>query len=294
MKVSPHFYMKSIDTLVKDIYNLFNPDEISMNEKEIDKHINEFGDNIKEHLKASLFEKERDKSNLRLSAIGRPDRQIWYDVNLNNKAQPFTSPTKIKFLYGYILEELLIALSKIADHKVTDTQKELEVEGVKGHQDCMIDDVLIDCKSTSPRGFEKFEKGDLIRDDPFGYIAQISAYAEGNNVDKAAFLAINKQSGEICLSPVHSLEMINAGDRVKYLKSMVNNKYPPNRCYSDVKEGASGNKRLGTSCLYCNHKRECWKDVNNGHGLRVFNYARGYRYLTKVEKIPDVPEVINW
>ena len=294
MKVSPHFYMKSIDTLVKDIYNLFNPDEISMDEKEIDKHINEFGDNIKEHLKASLFEKERDKSNLRLSAIGRPDRQIWYDVNLNDKAQPFTSPTKIKFLYGYILEELLIALSKIADHKVTDTQKELEVEGVKGHQDCMIDDVLIDCKSTSPRGFEKFEKGDLIRDDPFGYIAQISAYAEGNNVDKAAFLAINKQSGEICLSPVHSLEMINAGDRVKYLKSMVNNKYPPNRCYSDVKEGASGNKRLGTSCLYCNHKRECWKDVNNGHGLRVFNYARGYRYLTKVEKIPDVPEVINW
>jgi len=294
VKVSPHFYMKSIDTLVKDIYNLFNPDEISMDEKEIDKHINEFGDNIKEHLKASLFEKERDKSNLRLSAIGRPDRQIWYDVNLNDKAQPFTSPTKIKFLYGYILEELLIALSKIADHKVTDTQKELEVEGVKGHQDCMIDDVLIDCKSTSPRGFEKFEKGDLIRDDPFGYIAQISAYAEGNNVDKAAFLAINKQSGEICLSPVHSLEMINAGDRVKYLKSMVNNKYPPNRCYSDVKEGASGNKRLGTSCLYCNHKRECWKDVNNGHGLRVFNYARGYRYLTKVEKIPDVPEVINW
>jgi hypothetical protein len=286
--------MKSIDTLVKDIYNLFSSDEISMDEKEIDKHINEFGDNIKEHLKSSLFEKERDKSNLRLSAIGRPDRQVWYDINLNNKAQPFTSPTKIKFLYGYILEELLIALSKIAEHKVTDTQKELEVQGVKGHQDCMIDDVLVDCKSTSPRGFEKFEKGDLTKDDPFGYIAQISAYAEGNNVDEAAFLAINKQSGEICLSPVHSLEMINAGDRVNYLKSMVNNKFPPNRCYSDVKEGASGNKRLGTSCLYCNHKRECWKDVNDGHGLRVFNYARGYRYLTKVAKIPDVPEVVNW
>jgi hypothetical protein len=294
MKVSPHFCMKSIDTLVKDIYNLFSSDEISMDEKEIDKHINEFGDNIKEHLKSSLFEKERDKSNLRLSAIGRPDRQVWYDVNLNNKAQPFTSPTKIKFLYGYILEELLIALAKIAEHKVTDTQKELEVQGVKGHQDCMIDDVLVDCKSTSPRGFEKFEKGDLTKDDPFGYIAQISAYAEGNNVDEAAFLAINKQSGEICLSPVHSLEMINAGDRVNYLKSMVNNKFPPNRCYSDVKEGASGNKRLGTSCLYCNHKRECWKDVNDGHGLRVFNYARGYRYLTKVAKIPDVPEVVNW
>ncbi len=286
--------MKSIDTLVKDIYNLFNSDEISMNEKEIDIHINEFGDNIKEHLKTSLFEKERDKNNLRLSAIGRPDRQIWYDVNLNNKAQPFTSPTKIKFLYGYILEELLITLSKIAEHKVTDTQKELEVQGVKGHQDCMIDDVLIDCKSTSPRGFDKFAKGDLIKDDPFGYIAQISAYAEGNNVDKAAFLAINKQSGEICLSPVHSLEMINAGDRIDYLKVMVKNNEPPNRCYSDVKDGASGNRKLGTSCFYCNHKRECWKDVNNGKGLRVFNYAMGYRYLTKVVREPDVEEVLEW
>ena len=286
--------MKSIDTLVKDIYNLFNSDEISMNEKEIDIHINEFGDNIKEHLKTSFFEKERDKNNLRLSAIGRPDRQIWYDVNLNNKAQPFTSPTKIKFLYGYILEELLITLSKIAEHKVTDTQKELEVQGVKGHQDCMIDDVLIDCKSTSPRGFDKFAKGDLIKDDPFGYIAQISAYAEGNNVDKAAFLAINKQSGEICLSPVHSLEMINAGDRIDYLKVMVKNNEPPNRCYSDVKDGASGNRKLGTSCFYCNHKRECWKDVNNGKGLRVFNYAMGYRYLTKVVREPDVEEVLEW
>ena len=286
--------MKSIDTLVKDIYNLFNSDEIFMDEKEIDTYINEFGDNIKEHLKSSLFEKERDKNNLRLSAIGRPDRQIWYDVNLNNKAQPFTSPTKIKFLYGYILEELLIALSKLAKHKVTDTQKELEVEGVKGHQDCMIDDVLIDCKSTSPRGFDKFAKGDLIKDDPFGYIAQISAYAEGNNVDEAAFLAINKQSGEICLSPVHSLEMINAGDRVNYLKSMVNNEHPPNRCYSDVKDGAAGNRKLGTSCFYCNHKKECWKDVNNGKGLRVYDYAMGYRYLTKVVREPDVREVLEW
>ena len=286
--------MKSIDTLVKDIYDLFNSDEISMDEKEIDTYINEFGNNIKEHLKSSLFEKERDKNNLRLSAIGRPDRQIWYDVNLNNKAQPFTSPTKIKFLYGYILEELLIALSKIAEHKVTDTQKELEVEGVKGHQDCMIDDVLVDCKSTSPRGFDKFKKGDLTRDDPFGYIAQISAYAEGNNVDKAAFLGINKQSGEICLSPFHSLEMINAGDRVNYLKSMVKNKYPPNRCYSDVKDGVSGNRKLGTSCFYCNHKKECWKDVNNGKGLRVYNYAMGYRYLTKVIREPDVEEILEW
>ena len=288
--------MKSIDTLVKDIYSLFNEVENSVEEDEIDTDIiNEFGDNIKTHLLTALTEKRREgKNNLRLSAIGRPDRQVWYDINLNDKAMPFTPSTRIKFLYGYILEELLIALSKLSGHTVTDTQKELDIHGVKGHQDCVIDGVLVDCKSTSPRGYEKFDKGDLVKDDPFGYIAQISAYSEANGMDEAAFLAINKQSGEICLAPVHSLEMIDAGDRVQYLKSMVSNKAPPNRCYSDVKEGASGNRRLGTSCLYCNHKKECWKDANDGKGLRVYNYARGYRYLTKVVREPDVEEILEW
>ena len=283
--------MKSIDTLVEDIYNLFNDIENDID----DTVIEEFGDNIKTHLKAALLDNRNEgRSNLRLSAIGRPDRQIWYDVNLNGKSEAITSPTRIKFLYGYILEELLIALSRLAGHTVTDTQKELDIQGVKGHQDCVIDGVLVDCKSTSPRGYEKFDKGDLVSDDPFGYIAQISAYSEANGVDEAAFLAINKQSGEICLAPVHSLEMIDAGSRVSYLKSLVENKSPPNKCYSDVKEGASGNRRLGTSCLYCNHKKECWKDANDGKGLRVYNYERGYRYLTKVVREPDVEEILEW
>jgi len=283
--------MKSIDTLVQDIYNLFSDIENDID----DTVIEEFGDNIKTHLKAALLDNRNEgRNNLRLSAIGRPDRQIWYDVNLNGKSESISSPTRIKFLYGYILEELLIALSKLAGHTVTDTQKELDIQGVKGHQDCVIDGVLVDCKSTSPRGYEKFDKGDLVNDDPFGYIAQISAYSEANGVDEAAFLAINKQSGDICLAPVHSLEMINAGDRVSYLKSLVENKSPPNKCYSDVKEGASGNRRLGTSCLYCNHKKECWKDANDGKGLRVYNYARGYRYLTKVVREPDVEEILEW
>ena len=141
---------------------------------------------------------------------------------------------------------------------------------------------------------EKFEKGRLERDDPFGYIAQISAYAEANDMDEAAFLVINKQSGEICLLPVHSLEMINASDRVKNLKTIVKSDGPPPRCYSDVADGMSGNRRLGTSCIYCAHKKECWKDKNGGQGLRVFDYARGYRYLTYVAKTPEVPEVLDW
>lgn len=292
---SPNFNMKNISTLVEDIYDLFSPEQLDMDEREIDYHVDEFATNIKEHLKLFLNEKPRVKGNLRLSAIGRPERQLWYDKHLSqDEVVPLAASTRIKFLYGYILEELLIALSRLAGHSVTDTQKEVTVGGIRGHQDCIIDDVLVDCKSASGRSFEKFDKGRLERDDPFGYIAQISAYAEGNGLNEAAFLVINKQTGEICLLPVHSLEMIDASDRIKYLKTLLEQDTPPPRCYSDVADGASGNRRLGTSCIYCAHKKECWKDKNGGHGLRVFDYARGYRYLTHVSKTPDVPEIRDW
>ena len=39
--------MKKIDTLVEDIYNLFSFDPIDMNEEEVDKHIDTFGEMLK-------------------------------------------------------------------------------------------------------------------------------------------------------------------------------------------------------------------------------------------------------
>jgi len=165
---------------------------------------------------------------------------------------------------------------------------------VKGHQDSMIDGVLVDCKSASGPGFDKFKYHRVAEDDPFGYIAQISAYAEANGVDRAAFLAINKSTGEVCLSPVHKMEMINAENRVEHLKGLVKNPAVPARCYPDLPDGKSGNYKLGVGCVYCGHKQDCWSDANDGMGLRVFNYAKGRRYLTRVSKQPEVEEVINW
>jgi hypothetical protein len=286
--------MKQIETLVKDIYDLFSLDPIKMDEKEVDKHIDTFGEMLKVHIKAFMYEEPRTRGNLRLSAIGKPDRQLWYDVNSKKEIEDLTPSTRIKFLYGYILEELLLLCASIAGHKVTDQQKEVNVEGVLGHQDSMIDDVLIDCKSASAYSFKKFKKNTLLEDDPFGYIAQISAYAEANQVDKAAFLVIDKSSGEICLTPVHQMEMINAKERVKHLKGMVSNSHMPDRCYDPIPDGESGNLKLAIGCVYCSHKRECWSDCNNGKGLRAFRYSRGLNYLVKVAKEPKVEEVVNW
>tara|TARA_A100001515_G_scaffold20174_2_gene14991 strand:- start:336 stop:1187 length:852 start_codon:yes stop_codon:yes gene_type:complete len=282
--------MKKIETLVDDINKLFTAEDPPIPEKEVDKLIDTFAVSIKEHIKTFLYEMPQSRNNLRLSAIGKPDRQLWYDIN-KPSTTPISPTSRIKFLYGYLLEELLILLSLVAGHKVTHQQKEVTVAGVKGHQDCMIDDVLVDCKSASWRGFQKFKNNSLSEDDPFGYIAQISAYAEANGVERAAFLAIDKQSGEICLSPVHSLEMINAKKRITHLKKIVKSEQEPDRCYEDIPDGKSGNRKLDVRCIFCTHKSKCWSDANDGKGLRIFQYERGKRYLTQVKREPNVEEL---
>jgi len=290
LAVSHVLFMKKIDTIVEDIYSLFEKKNEELTEKEVDKCIDDFANSVKIHVKDFLKQMPHEKSRLRLSTIGKPDRQLWYDFK-NTEIVPIPPSTRIKFLYGYILEELLIMLASIAGHKVSQQQKQVKLEGVVGHQDCMIDGTLVDCKSASGRGFTKFKYNNLSSDDPFGYISQISAYAEANGVDEAGFLVINKSTGEICYTKVHSLEMINAKKRIQHLKKVVSSTNIPDKCYSDIPDGKSGNYKLDVGCIYCHYKHDCWSDANDGKGLRAFQYSTGKRYLTKVEKEPNVDEV---
>jgi len=283
--------MKNINTIVEDIYELFNLTPIERDEKEVDDLIDNFGEMLKVHIKEFMYSKPRTSGNLRLSAIGKPDRQLWYDVNTETTEEKLPPSTRIKFLYGYILEELLLLCASIAGHTVEAQQKEVTVEGVLGHQDAIIDGVLVDCKSASRYSFKKFESNTIADDDPFGYMAQISAYAQANGIAKAAFLVIDKSTGKICLTPVHSMEMVNASTRVKHLKKVVKGSSVPSKCYDAVPDGKSGNLKLAVGCVYCRHKSMCWSDANQGKGIRTFKYSNGTRELVEVVKTPDVEEV---
>ena len=194
---------------------------------------------------------------------------------------------------GDILEALLILLTELSGHKVTEQQKEVEIDGVKGHKDCRIDGVLVDVKTASSYAFKKFKEGTLHSDDPFGYIAQISGYAEAGNDQEAAFFAIDKSSSEMAIMKVENIRMINAKQRIGKVKNFINSDMPPDRCYPDEEDGKSGNRKLAIGCIYCPYKEDCWKDANGGQGLRQFKYSNGIRYLTQVGKLPDVPEVTN-
>lgn len=283
--------MKTIDTLIKDIHTLLETGINTSTVQNRDK-IRDFSMEISRSVARQLGEGKRGKmTSLRMSQIGKPDRQLWYELKSPVEPAPIDGQTKLKFIMGDILEALLILLTDLSGHEVTEQQKEVEIDGVKGHKDCRIDGTVVDIKSASSYAFKKFKEGTLHTDDPFGYIAQISGYAEAGKDEEAAFFAIDKSSGEMAVMKVEPIRMINAKQRIGKVKNFISSDIPPARCYPDEEDGKSGNRKLAIGCVYCPFKEDCWKDANGGQGLRKFQYSNGIRYLTQVGKVPDVKEV---
>ena len=285
--------MKTIDTLIEDIHKTLEEGINTANVQNRDA-IHSFANDLAYSITRQLGEGKRGKqSSLRMSQIGKPDRQLWYEITSDIEPEPIDGQTKMKFIMGDILEALLILLTKLSGHEITEEQKEVELDGIKGHKDCRIDGTLVDIKTASSYAFKKFKDGTLHSDDPFGYIAQISGYAEADKDKEAAFFAIDKSSSEMTVMKVEPIHMINATQRIGKVKNFIASSTPPPRCYPDEADGKSGNRKLAIGCIYCPFKDDCWKDANGGMGLRKFKYSNGIRYLTQVGKVPDVPEVTN-
>jgi len=261
----------------------------------IEQVINDFGENVKQILRNNITEHEFDRRKLRMSNIGKKDRQLWYAYN-GVEGEKLMPHTRIKFLYGHLIEEMVLALTKLAGHDVTDEQKQVEVDGIKGSMDCKIDGVLTDVKSSSPYGFKKFKDGSLIDNDPFGYVEQIKGYAHAEGETKFGWLVMDKTNGHLTYLKYDmedesqwywsKLNFFSSPERIKNIKAVVKQPNPPKKCYGHIPDGKSGNMKLGTGCSYCSYKYTCWEG-----GLRTFIYSNGPRYLTFVAREPDVLEV---
>lgn len=225
-----------------------------------------------------------------MSNFGSPDRQLWYKVNKPELAEDLPPEVKLKFLYGDMIELLILFLAKEAGHKVEMQQEELEIDGVKGHPDAVIDGSLVDIKTASGYGIKKFKDHTLEKDDPFHYLYQISLYLEAMKdrpelqvKREGSFLAVDKVDGTMVLD-TYRKKNIDFEAEVADKKAMLKGEIPP-RCYEPVADGLSGNKKLGVECSYCPFKKACWPQ------MRTFLYAGGPRHLVDVKKVPDVPEV---
>lgn len=281
---------KSIDTLVEDIYDLLENGKVGVTADLLSHLGSDVANTMQSRLQGAT---EPRRATLRMSSVGRPDRQLWYDVRGSTEGEKLLPSTLMKFLFGDVWESIILYLAAEAGHKVEHPQKEVEINGIVGHNDAVIDGVLVDVKSASPYGFRKFKYNEVEKDDPFGYMEQLAAYSKAFGDIDAAFLAVNKVNGELALAKysAEDLAIYNIEERIDYVKEMVESSEIPDRCYADIPEGKSGNMTLDVGCRYCPYKDVCWSDVNNGVGLRSFIYSSGPKFFTKVVKEPRTREV---
>ena len=286
--------MKRVEDVVQDIYALMESRDADPS-VDVEAEIEKCGESVKALMRTEFGRKKReDNRKLRLSNIGRTDRYLWNHFN-GTEGEELQPHTYVKFMYGHWIEEMLLFLTRMAGHSVTDEQKVCKVEGVVGHMDCKIDGVVTDVKSASSFGFKKFKDGTLAYDDPFGYIDQIKAYAHSEGETEFGWLAMDKANGHLTYlkydltdteAPVYEALKGDIVDRVKHVKKLVEQPEPAEWCYQPIPDGKSGNSKLSTGCSYCQFKDHCYPN------LRVFAYSYGPKYLVDVVKEPKVQEVM--
>ena len=286
--------MKTVHTLVDDIYKLVKtkrPEQGVDAEAEIEN----FGEAVKDLMRKEFTNRGGfDARKLRMSNIGRDDRYLWNHYNNVGPKEPMQPHNLVKFLYGHLIEEMLLLLVRLSGHTVSHEQAQAEVEGIVGSMDCKIDGVLTDVKSTSSFGFKKFKDATLAFDDPFGYIDQIKGYAKSEGDTEVGWLAMDKQNGHLAFlkydledppAPVYEVLKEDIVERIKHVKEVVEQPEPPEFCNDPVPDGKSGNMKLPIGCSYCHFKHACYPD------LRTFLYSTGPRFLTEVANEPKVQEI---
>ena len=281
--------MKKLDTLVSDLEGIWDlpPDTPGFSDEETEK----FGKSLARAIRDRVVGK-REGTRLRLSNIGKPcEKQLWYEVNKPELGEKMPPAAFLKFMYGSILEELLLWMAKVVGHKVEGEQDELDLFGVKGHRDAVIDGVTVDVKSASSYSFDKFSKHLTPDGDAFGYLSQLDAYVHTGAEDPlvtekdiGAFLVVDKTLGHLTLD-VHDRTDTEYGNIVEAKQEMLTSPTPPPRGFSDEKFQESGNRKLAVNCSYCPFKQSCWP------GLKAYGYSRGPVFLTKVEREPTAPRL---
>lgn len=279
--------MKNINTLIKDVNDVLTRNDRSLADYLAEGIVGEVKPRI-----ISQFGPKEERATLRLSAMGEKcPRQLWASVHASSFQEPLPAHARLKYTYGHVIEALLIALAKAAGHEVTGEGDELYVDGVKGHRDCVIDGCIVDVKSTSSLGFQKFKDKSIGQNDPFGYLDQLDGYLVGSQhddlvrvKDRAYLWACDKTLGHMCLYE-HRIREDRIRQRIEEAKAIAALQSPPDCTCRTVADGKSGNLKLDVRASYNPYKWFCKP------GLRCFLYASGPVYLTKVVRTPDVPEV---
>jgi hypothetical protein len=238
-----------------------------------DEWIDAVGENIKRELKKSLSPRPKD-FRIRGSNVGRPTCVLQMQ---KSGAEPSRKPYHfvMQMLHGYMIEEIMTLILKVANANITGGKAKvsLDLEGVtiKGEDDIQIEGKEYDVKSCSPWAFtNKWSEGygKLKSSDNFGYVGQLMAYSEAQNIPVGGWIVVNKSSGEVAVvdadnSPSERKEVL---DKLKSTVRTVTSDAPFKRCFDPIEDSfrkkPTGRKFLDrNNCGMCDYKTSCYPGV---------------------------------
>ncbi len=213
--------------------------------------------------------KSRGDFTLRMSNIGRPTCQLWYDKNKPEAALPLPTTFVMNMMLGDIVEAVFKGLLKEAGVKYEDTDKvslSVSDDNISGSYDLIIDGAVDDIKSASDWSYRnKFDSYESLADkDGFGYVPQLAGYAKAANKRAGGWWVVNKANGKFKYLPASGLNVDEEINKIKQTISKVKeNKFE--RCFEPVPETfrgkPTGNKVLNDGCKFCNYRFDCWDNL---------------------------------
>jgi len=222
---------------------------------------------VKDALNKQFNSGPRDDFRLRMSNIGKPKCQLWFEKNDPEDRTPFPPHFLMNMILGDIVEAVFKGLLRAAGQDFKDNDSvTLKLDNgreIKGEYDMEMNGKIDDVKSASPwsykNKFENFHK--LSKSDGFGYVAQLVGYATAAGKDVGGWWVVNKGNGEFKYVDASEVDKDAVLQDIQNLVDYIDNDEPFERCFEPVPETyykkPSGNLVLPGECRFCDFKHKC-------------------------------------
>lgn len=236
-------------------------------------------EDIQEHVAADVkaaLQKQfsgppRDEFKLRMSNIGRPKCQLWFEKNDPQDKTPFPPHFLMNMIIGDIVEAVFKGLLRAAGVTFTDNEKVTltlpDGTEINGEFDMVLDGAVDDVKSASPWSYQnKFASSAALQEgDSFGYISQLVGYARAADKKLGGWWVVNKANGEFKYVPAEGIDEEAVLGKIQDTVSYIKEDKPFERCFEAIEEThyrkPTGNTKLGVECGFCAYKHKCWPNL---------------------------------
>ena len=232
---------------------------------------NQVASDVKAALEKQFNSGPRDEFKLRMSNIGKPKCQLWFEKNDPEDKTPPPPHFLMNMILGDLVEAVFKGLLRAADVEFKDndnvTLKLPDGQEIHGEYDMEMDGKIDDVKSASDWSYRiKFEDFSAVQKlDHFGYISQLVGYSKAAEKEVGGWWVVNKGNGQFKYVSASEVDSERVLQDIQETVNYIEKDEPFERCFEAVPETyrnkASGNLVLQNVCKWCSFKDKCWPNL---------------------------------